>query len=103
MNIMKDRYIKILIKILLSCTFFYSTSKMYAQINYYFLLVKKYKYNIILFIYYVIYIYDSNLKYINFKYLFVFNKHLKNWIKINEIVRMDKKYLFPIESEKWNY
>ena len=40
MNIMKDRYIKILIKILLSCTFFYSTSKMHAHINYYFLLKK---------------------------------------------------------------
>lgn len=49
---------------------------MHARINYYFLLVKKYKFN--LFIYYVIYIYDSDLNYINFKYLFVFNKYLKN-------------------------
>lgn len=84
--IMKDRYIiKILIKNFIKLYIFYSTSKMHARINYYFLLVKKYKFN--LFIYYVIYIYDSDLNYINFKYLFVFNKYLKNWIKINERIR----------------
>lgn len=68
---MKDRYIiKILIKNFIKLYIFYSTSKIHAHINYYFSLIKK-KYNFNLFIYYVIHkIYDSDLNYINFKYLF---------------------------------